>query len=425
MGPLSLRLNFSWIAAGNAVGALCQFGLFVALAHVGNLSMVGTVALAVAVCAPVYALGCLGLRGAVITDAKHEYRFGDYLALRLATTGLAMAVISGMVVAGSYELRAVAVILLVALGEAFKALSDIFHALLQRQERMDRIGISLMIQGPLVLGLVALGIWTTGDLLWAMLGYPLATATVLFAFDLPNGVRILRCTADGESLQPHWHAGTMLRLAWLSLPLGAVLMLIALTSSIPRCLVGSFFGEHALGVFVSIVYVGMVGARVVVSMGQSAGPRLAKYHACGDAPAYYRLLAKVLGLVLGLGVAVVAAVAAAGGPILGWLYAADYTPYLNLAVWLMAATAVAYLTVPLGIAVEAMRRFKTHMVIRGVGVGLLLMLIPGFAEAYGMTGVAAAMLVASTCSATGCAVVILATVPTGLRTDGQPRTARA
>ena len=443
MAPLSLRLNFSWIAAGNAVGALSQFGLAVVLARVGNMQMVGTVGLAVAVCAPVYALAHLGLRGAVITDAKREYGFGEYLALRLSTTVLALVAVRAIVAAGDYDQRTAAVILLVALGESFKALSDIFHALLQRQERMDRIGISLMIQGPLMLALLALGVWLTGDVLWAMAGYPLAMAMVLFAYDLPNGARILRsagsrdgCTVGEASsgtretrcpdgLRPRWNAARLLRLAWLTLPLGAVLMLIALTSAIPRYMVNRHFGEHALGVFLSIVYVGMVGARVIVSMGQSAGPRLAKYYAAGNAAAYYRLLAKVLGLVLGLGAVVVAVVAVAGGPVLGWLYGEDYTPYLDLAVWLTAAAAVAYLTIPLGIAVEAMRRFKTHMLIRGVGVGVLLILIPRFAEAYGLTGVAAAMLVGSACSVGGCAAVIISAVRAGLAPHGESSAVRA
>jgi len=405
--PLSLRLNFSWIAAGNAVEMACQWGLLVVLAHLGNLEMIGTVVLAFAICAPCNALAYLGLRGAVVTDARGEYRFGDYLALRLVTATLALAVIAGIVLTARYEIETTLIILAVGVGELFKSISDIFHALLQQHERMDRIAIALMIRGLLILALLALGVCLTGNLVWGMLGFPLAAAVVLFGYDLPNGWRIAAARRSGSAengagIKPRWNARTLLKLTWLTLPLGIVLMLIALTTSLPRYMVSHYLGSRALGVFVSIFYLAMVGTKVSTAMGQSAGPRLAKYHAAGNTAAYLRLLGKLLGVVAGLGAAVVLVVALAGGPILGLLYDADFTPHLHLAVLLMLAGAMMYLTVPLGIAIEATRRFKTHMTIRCAGVVVLLLLLPGSIEAYGLEGAAMAMLVSFACSAVGC-----------------------
>ena len=434
--PLSLRLNFSWIAAGNAVEMVCQWGLLVVLAHLGNLEMIGTVVLAFAVCAPVNALAYLGLRGAVVTDARGEYRFADYLALRLVTATLALATIAGIILAAGYESETALIILVVGTGELLRSVSDIFHALLQQQERMDRIAISLMIRGPFILALLALGVYVTGNVVWGMLGFPLAAAAVLFGYDIPNGSRIVKTTTrggkktpsgpttcygpitSGAGLKPRWDARTLLKLAWLTLPLGIVLMLIALTTSIPRYMVSHHLGNRALGIFVSIFYLAMVGTKVVTAMGQSAGPRLAKYHAAGNTAAYVRLLAKLLGVVVGLGAAAVLVVALAGGPILSLLYDTDFTPHLNLAVFLMLAGATMYLTVPLGIAVEAMRRFKTHMIIRAAGVLVLLVLLPGMIEAHGLQGAAAAMLISFACSAAGCLAVVLWSV----RRDGKDPT---
>lgn len=423
--PLSLHLNFSWIAAGSAVEMACQWGLVVVLAHVGNLEMIGTVVLAFAVCAPVNALAQLGLRGAVVTDARREYQFGDYLALRLVTAVLAFLIVAGIALTAGYGTETALIILVVGLGELFKSVSDIFHAVFQQHERMDRIAISLVIRGPLILALLALGVYATENLLWGIMALPLVAAVTLFAYDLPNGSRIVgalragggessqQATPHGAGWRPRWQLRTMLRLAWLTLPLGIVLMLIALNTSVPRYLIAHYLGKHALGVFVSIFYLAMVGTRVVAAIGQSAGPRLARYHAAGNRPAYCRLLGKLLGLVAGLGAAVVLLVALLGGPILGLLYDADYTPYLDLAVYLMAAAAVMYLTIPLGIAVEAMRRFKTHMLIRTAGLLVLLLLLPRLIQAHDLQGAAVAMLISSACAVLGCAGVILWAVRPG------------
>ncbi len=162
--PLSLRGNFSWIAAGSAVEMACQWGVVVVLVRLGGLEMVGTLVLAFAVCVPVNALAQLGLRGAVVTDARREYRFGDYLALRLVTAAIALAVVGGIVLTTGCGREMAWIILAIGLGELLKSIRDIFNALMQQNERMDRIALSLMLRVPLRLGGLALCVWVTGNL---------------------------------------------------------------------------------------------------------------------------------------------------------------------------------------------------------------------------------------------------------------------
>lgn len=397
--PLSLKRNVTWTAAGSAVEMLLHWGRVVVLAHLGGLEMLGMVVLAFALCGPVNALACLGLRGAVVTDARREYRFGDYLALRLATATLALLVIVGLVAAAGYRGTMAAIVLLVAAGEWLKSVSDVFHALLQQHERMDRVAVSLAIRGLLALGFLTLGVALTGNVVWAMAGFPLAMGATLLAWDLRNGARLLGAgSASGgtarAALRPRWHLPTMLRLCWLTLPLGVVMMLLALQASVPRWLVSHYLGHRELGVFVSIFYLVMIGSRVVGALAQSAGPRLAKHYAAGNARAFAWLVMRLLGIVVAVGMSVILTVAVAGGPILRLLYGLDYTPYLATAVWLMAAGALMYLGIPLGMATDAMRRFKTHMLVRGAGVGALAALLPGLIAGWGLLGAAWGLAIA-------------------------------
>ena len=98
--PLSLRSNFSWTFAGNVVYAGCQWGMLMVLAKLGSPEWSGQFALGLAVTAPIIMLTNLQLRAIQATDARREYRFGHYLALRLATTALALLVIAGIAAAG-------------------------------------------------------------------------------------------------------------------------------------------------------------------------------------------------------------------------------------------------------------------------------------------------------------------------------------
>ena len=100
---LTLRDNFSWTFVGNVVYAASQWGILTVLAKLGSPEMVGQFALGLAIAAPVVMFTNLQLRGVLATDARDEYRFGDYLALRLCATLLAMLTISGLVLLGGYS----------------------------------------------------------------------------------------------------------------------------------------------------------------------------------------------------------------------------------------------------------------------------------------------------------------------------------
>src|ERR1700674_1440657 len=81
-----LRVSFSWTLAGNVIYALCQFGMLSCLAKLGNASIVGQYALALAIAAPVFMLTNLQLRAVQATDARNEYDFADYFTLRCLCT---------------------------------------------------------------------------------------------------------------------------------------------------------------------------------------------------------------------------------------------------------------------------------------------------------------------------------------------------
>ena len=192
-----------------------------------------------------------------------------------------------------------------------------------------------------------------------------------------------------------------------ALPLGIAMMMIALMTAVPRYLVGHYLGMHTLGIFVMILYLALVGSKLSAALTQSAGPRLAKHYAAGDTAAYCRLLLKLLGWIAGLGIAVVSAVALLGGPILGMLYGPEFSRYATLAVYLMMAGTMMYLATPLGMAIDAMRRFKTHLAIRAAGILTLLAVLPGLLQTHGLKGAAMAMFGSYALTVLGCAGAVV------------------
>lgn len=354
--PLTLRRNFSWTFVGNFIYAACQWGMLVVLAKLGNPETVGKFTLGLAITSPIFMFTNLQLRTVQATDAKQQYLFSDYLGLRLIATGLGLIAIAIITFVAGYDWETSLVILLVGLAKAVESISDVYHGLLQQQERMDRIAISLIIKGFLSLLLLGLGVYLSGNIIWGVVGLVIAWTVPLLTYDIRSSVLMLH-----QMPLPAWHLRTLVKLAWLSLPLGFVMMLISLNTNIPRYFIDQYFGKHELGIFAAIAYLMVAGNTVVFALGDSASPKLAKYYVAGNSIAFRTLLLKLVGLAVLLGGAGLLVSVIAGRQILTLLYQHEYAQHTNLFVWLMAVAAIGYISSFLGYGITAARYFRIQM----------------------------------------------------------------
>jgi O-antigen/teichoic acid export membrane protein len=395
--PLTLRRNFSWTLVGNVVYAACQWGMLVVLAKLGSREIVGQFTLGLAVTAPVLMLANLQLRAVQVTDARHEYCFGDYLGLRLITTGLALLVIVLITVVAGYRWETSLIILVVGLAKAVESVSDVFYGILQQHERMDRIALSMMIKGPLSLLLLGIGVYLTGKVLWGVVGLAVAWSLVLVAYDIRSGALMLSSIANpiATALRPRWQLKTLRKLVWVALPLGFVMMLLSLNTNIPNYLIERYLGERELGVFAAIAYLMVAGSMVVSALGESASPRLAKYYEAGNSAAFGTLLLKMVGISVLLGGAGVLVAAVGGRQLLTLIYRPEYAEHADLFVWLMVVAGIGYVSSFLGCGMTAARYFGIQMPLFALVTTITaiagLWLIP----TKGLQGAAIALLIAA------------------------------
>ncbi len=388
---LSLRANFSWTFVGNVVYAACQWAMLVVLAKLGSPEVVGQFALGLAITAPVIMLTNLQLRGVQVTDARHEYAFGEYLGLRLAVTPLALLVIAGITLASGYGGRTALVILFVGLAKIFESISDVFYGLFQQHEQMDRIAISMMVKGPLSLVALGVAIILTGNIVWGAGALAAVWAFRLLTYDIPGGAATLRAAHVRDvdaSLRPRWDRRRMLRLTWLALPLGFVMMLGSLMTNIPRYFIERFEGTHALGIFAAMAYIVVAGTTVVDALGQVISPRLARDFAAGDVGAFRALTAKVLGISAALAAAGVLLSLVVGRQVLTLLYRPEYAAHLNVFIWIIAAAGIGYLASVFGYAMTAARQFTIQVPIYAVSIVVVIIACALLVPDHGLLGAA-------------------------------------
>lgn len=229
--------NFSWALRGNLVYAASQWLILVILAKLGSPEMIGQYALGLAITAPVMMFLNLQLRSLLVTDAKDQFLFGEYFALRLLTNILALVVVSMIVFAVGYALGPAMVIMLIGASKTLESCSDILHGLMQKGERLDLISVSQMIKGASSVLAFGLALYFSGSLAGAITALALAWLAVLVLVDSPNALRVLAMapTADAVwNLLPRCENQRLQELIIRALPVGVVAMLISYNVTIPR-----------------------------------------------------------------------------------------------------------------------------------------------------------------------------------------------
>lgn len=404
---LSLRANFSWTFIGNSINAAAWFAMTIVLAKLGSPEDVGQFALGLAVTAPIFMFATLRLRDIQATDSKQEYLFGDYFALRLITTVLAMVAVVGMVFFSNYQRETALVILATGVSKASEAISDAFYGLFMQQERLDRIAKSMIIKGPLSLIGLGAGFYLTGSVFWGVIGLALARAVIMVGYDIRNASATLNPSSEPFSRiipkdfpWPRWHAATLISLTRLALPLGFVTMLISFNSNIPRYFIEGHLGSYQLGIFAAIASFQKVAPTVVQALGRSASPRLAKYYAANQARLFRKLTLRLIGIGVLLGGAGVLVALVLGRQILTLFYGPEYA-MPGLFGLVMVGAGIDYVATMLLFVITSARYFRIQLPLQFITTGTVVLACFWLIPSAGLSGAAMALIIGNLIRAGG------------------------
>ncbi len=367
---LSLRRNFSWTFVGYIFYAASQGVLLVLLSKLAGPEAVGLFSLGLGVCAPIILFTNLQLRAVQATDARRDYSPGHYLALRLLMTAIGLSVIAVIVFTSGYTSEKTAVILVIGLAKAVESISDVLFGLLQQRERLDYIAKSTMIKGVVSILTMATTLAVTHSIVWGAVALLIGWTCVLLFYDIP-AVRWMaaRKTHDPDdidlrdALKPRWDWERLRHLAWLSLPLGFVMMMISLNNNIPTYFVEHYHSVDDLGIFSIMQYLMLAGTTVVNALGQSAIPRLARYYADARVGPFVSLAVKLLGVSLLMAVAGVVVALIGGKQLLSLVFTADFAKDSDLFVLVMVAAGVSYVASFAGYTMTAARFFRVQTIL--------------------------------------------------------------
>jgi O-antigen/teichoic acid export membrane protein len=295
---------------------------------------------------------------------------------------------------------------------------------------MDQIAISRIAKGILSILFFIAGMLISGTVLGGVIGLSAAWLTTLLLFDIPRAVvlakhRVEYQNAPMEVFWPVWNTRQLKKLFMLSLPVGITVMLVSLSVNIPRYFVEAWQGEAVLGIFGPMSYFIVLGNEVVLALGQSAAPRMARYYVHGDRTSAIRLLLRQKAVGASFGLAGVVTVAVAGPWILSLSFGSEYAQHSRVFLLLMMSSGVSLISGFSSMFLTAARAFWIQIPVRVCSVSTMAICCALLVPSHGIVGAAAAMLISTLVHAAlalSATIFILYRMPNAGKDADLPRT---
>ena len=387
----SLRANFAWTFAGNVLYAGCQWGMLSVLAKLGSPSLVGQFTLGLAVSAPIFMFTNLQLRAVQATDVTAEFSFADYFTLRLVATLLGFTVVLALLPFTGDSSAIRIVVLLVSVSKSFECMSDVTAGLLQREEKLKRVAISLMIRGSSSVLFFSLTFAYFRNLALSVATMSAVWLAVVLFYDLPNARMLIGRHAsffrfDRQAL---W------RVAMLGFPLGLVSTFASLNANIPRYFLQHYLGLVDQGIYASLAYLVVVINLIVAALSVSVTTRLARLFADADLRQFVRLLTKLCMLGVLIAAVGVPLTFLAGRPLLTLLYRREYANNVGLLAMLVGTAGLTTVLAFLIGGLTAARRFRTQIPICLTSVVTVTVGSALLVPRYGLLGAGMSMMISA------------------------------
>ncbi len=392
MKKISLKKNFGWAFVGNIINAAGQWVMLSALAKICSVEVVGLFGLAMAVSTPIVSFTNLQLSLVYVTDVNDQYKFSEYLALRLLTIIFAFILVLSVGIYNEYKLYVIMLIAFWCLAQCVVSLKDFYQGVMQRYERMDISSHSKTLQSVLsVISFVGF-LYFTKELLWSIIAVLLVRVFVLVFVDIRYAKKLLLYHSKCNSVRflPEYDFSRQIALLKLTIPLGIVIGMVSLNANMPRYQLEKYHDEAALGYFTALSSFIVIGNMLVLAISQSLAPRLAVYYK-ENIKAFGKTLVKMFFMGLTIGLLGIVVSGTIGDKLLAVFFTQDYAKYHNVLVMVMLAATPYYISSFLNNGLMAARRLSIQVPLNLLS--LLTVWLAGYLyiPKYGQMGAALAI----------------------------------
>ena len=371
--------DYFWNTVASLMLSLTTAVLLLVVKRTAGLEAAGVFTIANTVGQQFQALGMYEVRTYHVTDARHRFSFGTYLATRLVTVG---AMVAGIIVSAALSgdgLMAAVLIALIACLRVFDAFEDVFYCELQREGRLDIAGKACFLRTLTTIGVFSVVLALGGSMLTAAAITLVASLVVMLGAYLPPARRLF-------PLGPRWEPRPIIRVLAECLPLFLASFIALYLANAPRFAIDRYLDNAQQGYFAIIFMPAFTINLLSFVIFRPLLTQMADRWIGADRAGFAAIVRRgLLGTFVAF-VAVALVTYTVGAPILGFVYGTDVSGSMLELMVLVAGGALNAAGVILSYALPTMRLqrlvFAGYIIAAAAITVLCLLLVP----TYGLLG---------------------------------------
>lgn len=293
---LTLRQNLVWNSIGSFSYLFAQWLLtFLVVRLSSGYDNAGNLSLAISVTNIFYNLACFNVRPYLVSDIHQKYSYDDYVSFRFLTSFLSFFLCFLYILFFHYELEQLVCIMIYMIYKLGEACVDVFHAIEQKQSRMDIGGISLLSRGFLSVISFTISMSLIHNVNLSILLMTLLSWAFIVAFDFPQVRKF-------SKFRLHFKWSMQKELFCEFLPLAIGTFVGTMCTSLPRQILEIVEGTNNLGIYATVATPAVI---VQVASSYVYNPLLvqfSKYRASNDKKKFRKLFFETVFIIIGLGI---------------------------------------------------------------------------------------------------------------------------
>lgn len=374
-----LKENTLWYTLGNLCSSATSVLLMIIVTRILGVNKAGIFAIAYSIAQLMLTIGWFGTRSFQVSDVREEFRFSDYLNLKII---LSLVILAGGIIYSiclnnyGYKLLVAALYCVLILGDVF---ADIFAGRFQQIDKLYLAGMSYTIRNICYCITFLLSLLITKELIVGLCAAIVVSFTVLRVFDYPmiKETSVIDVKVDSEKI---------VRLVKACFPLFISSFVTTFIMNIPKNAIEVTFSQN-IQAYYNIIFtpsslVNMFCMFIFVPLYTS----IAKAWNDGDIKVFKKIIFRIVLMVLGLSAFALIGGALFGVPILEFVYGVQLMEYKIPFLVLVGAGCINGLNTVWSYIFTVVRKQKYVLVIYIISLVCSQILIMPLISVLGVTG---------------------------------------
>ena len=309
-----------WNAVGSTFNAFISLFFTIATTRINGEEQAGIFSLAFATASIMYIIGSYIVRAYQVTDITGEYSDTDYIYNRIITCSAMFVISVVFVIIRGYNIYKSAVIVTVCLVRCVDAFAEILYGILQKNERLYNVGISLFVRAILSVGAFVVVDMLTKNLVFSCISLILIYIFTILIIDVKN-LKAVNITASKFHLKK---TCDLLKCSFLTFLISILAMYIV---NAPRYAIDDFMNDKDQTVFGIIIMPATVMALLSQYIVHPLLTKIASFLKNNDFVSLKKINLTLLLVMSTFGLAIIPIAYILEEPILSLVYGIDLKPY--------------------------------------------------------------------------------------------------